>query len=169
MEGREHVIVCGVDGSVGSQRALEWAVDESARRDCKLRVVTAWSWDGVEAFGAASSPAAALSRGREIQEDAVSRALAATRHSPQMERVMTRGVPSRALCAAALDAELVVLGSQGHGFVHDRLVGSTSQHVVRHASCPVVLVPDPRHVEREVKRGMGKRHGEDAPTGSPMY
>lgn len=169
MDGREHVIVCGVDGSVGSQRALEWAIDEAVRRDCRLRVVTAWSWDGVEAVGAASSPTAALTRAQEIQEAALSRVLAATKHSPKLERVLTRGVPSRALCTAALDAELMVLGSQGHGFVHDKLVGSTSQHVIRHASCPVVLVPDPRHVEREVKRVTGKRPDEEAPSGSPMY
>lgn len=169
MDERVHVIVCGVDGSVGSQRALEWAVDESVRRDCKLRVVTAWSWDGIEELGAPGSPAAALSHAREIQETALSRVLAATRHAPEVERVLTRAVPSQALCAAALDADLLVLGSHGHGFVHDRLVGSTSQHTVRHASCPVVLVPDPRHVEKEIKRAMGKPPGDEAPHGSPMY
>ncbi len=53
MDGREHIIVCGIDGSAAGQRALEWAMDEAIRRHCKLRVVTAWGWDGPEDDGSA--------------------------------------------------------------------------------------------------------------------
>lgn len=61
-------------------------------------------------------------------------------------------MPSDALCAASVDAELMVLGSHGHGAVHDKLIGSTSERAVHHAPCPVVIVPDPRHVEKNLKR-----------------
>lgn len=38
-------------------------------------------------------------------------------------------------------AELIVMGSHGHGAVWDLLVGSVSEGVIRRASCPVVVVP----------------------------
>lgn len=163
MDAREQVIVCGIDGSAAGQRALQWAMDEAVRRGCKLRVVTAWSWDGVEALGAASSPAQALAHAQKLLDAAVERAQAETENAPAMERVCQRGLPSEALCAAAADADLLVLGSHGHGTVHDKLVGSTSQRAIHQAPCPVVIVPDPRHVEKNLKRAQARRRGAQAP------
>jgi nucleotide-binding universal stress UspA family protein len=159
MDGREHIIVCGVDGSAAGQRALEWAMDEATRRTCKLRVVTAWTWDGVEAFGVTSSPAAAHDHAKQIQDIALSRVLADADNPPEVEQVLVRGVASESLCTSALDAELIVLGSHGHGAVHDKFVGSTSQRAIHHASCPVVILPDPRHAERALKHVKGQRRG----------
>lgn len=169
MDGREHVIVCGIDGSDGSRAALEWAIDEAVRRGCRLRVVTAWSWDGVEALGAESSPAAALEHAQAVQDAALAQALSAAEDAPEIEQLTPRGAPSATLCTAALDAELMVLGSHGHGAVHDKLVGSTSQRAIHHASCPVVVVPDPRRVERELARTGRRRHGFEAPRVAPMF
>ena len=56
MDARGQVIVCGIDGSPGSQRALEWAVAEARYRSCSLRAVTAWEWDGVEGMIAPATP-----------------------------------------------------------------------------------------------------------------
>ena len=170
MDGREHIIVCGIDGSAAGQRALEWAMDEAIRRQCKLRVVTVWAWDGPEAMGAPSSPAAAHSHAKQIQDIAVSRVLAEADNPPDVEQLLVRGVASESLCTSALDAELMVLGSHGHGAVHDQLVGSTSMRAIHHASCPVVILPDPRHAERAFKRAKGKRRGvEPPPHVAPMF
>ena len=169
MDGREHIIVCGTDGSAAGQRALEWAMDEAIRRNCKLRVVSVWAWDGLEAIGAASSPAAAQSHAKQIQDDAIARVLADTDNPPEVERVLLRGVPSEGLCTSALDAELLVLGSHGHGAVHDTLVGSTSLRAIHHASCPVVILPDPRHAERTLKHAKSKRRAAEPPYVAPMF
>jgi nucleotide-binding universal stress UspA family protein len=169
MDGREHIIVCGIDGSVAGQRALEWAMDEAIRRNCKLRVVTAWTWDGVEAMGAPSNPAAAHSHAKQIQDTAVSGALPDTDNPPEVEQVLVRGAASVSLCTSALDAELMVLGSHGHGGVRDKLVGSTSQRVIHHASCPVVILPDPRHAERALKHVKGQHRGVEPPHVAPMF
>ncbi len=42
-----------------------------------------------------------------------------------------------------LQAELIVLGSHGHGAVYDLLVGGAAEGVVRASKVPVLLVPSP--------------------------
>jgi nucleotide-binding universal stress UspA family protein len=152
METTERIIVCGVDGSPAGQRALMWALEEAGRRADKVRAVTGWVWDGVESLNAASTPAEALAQAQRLLDRAVDEVLGQVPGAVSVERVCQRGLPSDAICAAAADAELIVLGSHGHGAVHDKLIGSTSERVIHHAPCPVVVVPDPRHVERNLKR-----------------
>lgn len=161
MDGRAHVIVCGVDGSAGAQLALEWAVDEAVLRGCTLRVVTAWAWDGVEALAAEGSRAAALDHARQKQDTAVDLALVTARQAPEVERLLPHDTPSHALCQAALDAELMVLGSHGHGMVHDKFVGSTSQRTIHHSSCPVVILPSRRPTARKVRRLRFRNRGQE--------
>lgn len=45
------------------------------------------------------------------------------------------------LDVARREADLLVLGSPAHGPVHRALVGSVSVEVVRHAPCPVLVMP----------------------------
>ncbi|WP_350275598.1 universal stress protein [Kribbella sp. HUAS MG21] len=146
MGGRERVVVCGVDGSAAGQRAVEWAADEARRRGCRLLAVTVWSWDGPEYGRVVASAEEARSQAVDVQNEVLGKAL--TEGSDlEVDRLVVEGRPSAELCHAAVGAELLVLGSHGHGAFHDALVGSTSLHVIRHAPCPVVLLPDPRRGE----------------------
>jgi nucleotide-binding universal stress UspA family protein len=167
MDVRENVIVCGVDGSPTSQRALTWALAEARFRGCRLRVVTAWSWDGAEALGALGNPAEARSQAEMVQRRALLEALEDLEKPPEVERRLVEGRPSEALCEAALEAEMLVLGSHGHTAMREVLVGSTSQRVVRHASCPVVLLPDVHHMEHE-RRHWRQRRMSPQPKASPL-
>jgi nucleotide-binding universal stress UspA family protein len=56
------------------------------------------------------------------------------------ETVIVEGRPGPALCdlAAALPADVVVLGTHGHGGIRRAVLGSVSDHVVRNAPCPVL-------------------------------
>jgi nucleotide-binding universal stress UspA family protein len=169
MDTREHIIVCGIDGSPASQRALEWAVAEARYRGCRLRAVIAWEWDGVEGMMAPSTAEEARGQAEIVQRRALIAALDGVENPPEVERRLVQGRPSEALTTAALDAELLVIGGRGHTSVHDVLVGSTSQRVIRHSSCPVVVLPDPRHVEHEQRRS-GRRHRREVEPGraAPM-
>ena len=54
---------------------------------------------------------------------------------------MVPGGPATALLDAAEGADLVVVGRRGLGGFGRLLLGSASEHVARHAACPVVVVP----------------------------
>lgn len=168
MDAQEHVIVCGVDGSPGGRRALDWALNEARRRNCRLRAVAVWWWDGLETGLSTTSPQEARQRAESMLNRVLDEALSELDDPPDTERLAVEGRPSERLCSAGLDAELLVLGSHGHGAIHDTLVGSTSQHVIRHATCPVVILPDPRHVERELKRVRTRRDA-TSPGSGPMF
>jgi nucleotide-binding universal stress UspA family protein len=162
MVERNAVIVCGVDGSASSERALEWAVDEAVVRDCTLRVVTAWTWDRVEDLGVATSESGAKGHAAEIQDEVVARVLEHAERAPEIDRRFPRGLASTALCEESTDADLLVLASHGHGTLYDKLVGTTAQRVLHHATCPVVVIPAPSHESRR-PRSRRSAHREGAP------
>jgi nucleotide-binding universal stress UspA family protein len=51
------------------------------------------------------------------------------------------GSAAGAVFEASDGASLIVVGTRGHGRFARAFLGSTSRQVVRHASCPVVVVP----------------------------
>jgi nucleotide-binding universal stress UspA family protein len=61
------------------------------------------------------------------------------------EFLVWEGDPGEAIvdAARAENADLIVLGSHGRRGVHRSIFGSVSDHVVRNAPCPVVVVRGP--------------------------
>lgn len=51
--------------------------------------------------------------------------------------------------ASHFDSDMIVIGSHGHGAIYDVLVGSVCAGVVKHATCPVLVVPHPRQTPSE--------------------
>jgi len=137
-------IVVGVDGSEGSLRALRWAADEARLRDAVLEVVTSWHYPvlaTIPAFGV-QPPAEELAEEarKGLIELLRSEGITSASGLTVFERVV-EGSPAGVLVDAAADADLLVLGSRGHGGFSGLLLGSVSQTVVSHARCPVVVVP----------------------------
>jgi nucleotide-binding universal stress UspA family protein len=131
-------ITAGIDGSDESLAALAWAAREAVRRDRALRVVHAWQYEPHDSLGA---------DGRDIQADWVRRGVAdavgtVTGRHPGLEvsAEIVEGTPAETLLAAAAGAEMLVLGSRGHGAVVGFLLGSVGQQAVAGARRPVVLV-----------------------------
>jgi nucleotide-binding universal stress UspA family protein len=54
---------------------------------------------------------------------------------------IVQGPPAQVLLDAAAGAQMLVVGSRGHGTLAGMLLGSVSQHCVQHAPCPVVVIP----------------------------
>jgi nucleotide-binding universal stress UspA family protein len=58
-----------------------------------------------------------------------------------VSRILTSGGAAASILEIAKGAELVVVGSRGRGGFGALLLGSVSQQVAHHATCPVVIVP----------------------------
>ncbi len=56
---------------------------------------------------------------------------------------VTEGHPASVLTEAAQGAELLVVGSRGHGAFAGMLLGSVSEYCAAHSPCPVVVVRQP--------------------------
>jgi nucleotide-binding universal stress UspA family protein len=69
-----------------------------------------------------------------------------TRSQPIIVGVVTPGRPAHSLLVQTREAQLVVVGSRGRGGVRGMLIGSTSQALLHHSSCPVAVVrPESEH------------------------
>ncbi|WP_100446387.1 universal stress protein [Glycomyces xiaoerkulensis] len=133
-------IVVGVDGSPSSQRALDWALGQAKTTGAKVEAVQAWQIPA--AYGAAviMLPGEEFENAaRESLNNAIEQALSA-HPGVEVERYALEAHPAKALLDRAEDADLLVLGSRGHGGFVGALIGSVSQHCINHAKCPVVVV-----------------------------
>ncbi|MFF3849183.1 universal stress protein [Streptomyces sp. NPDC002328] len=131
-------ITAGVDGTDESLAALAWAAREAVRRDLALRVVHAWRFQP-DAAAEVADRDAQEQWVRASVEQAVEEVAARHPHLPVTTDVL-EGDPVDALADAVTEAELLVLGSRGHGPVVGFLLGSVGQQVIAEAARPVVLV-----------------------------
>ncbi|MEV6932799.1 universal stress protein [Dactylosporangium sp. NPDC051485] len=122
-------VVVGIDGTPACGATLQWAADEAARSDARLRVVVAFPGDDQDdrsAAVAAAEAAAAVVRGYRPGLDATGSAVP--------------GDPATVLQAMAADAALVVVGSRGHTALSAALgSGSGTRVALRAPGCIAVV------------------------------
>jgi nucleotide-binding universal stress UspA family protein len=141
-------IVVGVDGSPGSRAALRWAIGQAELTDSSVEAVIAWQIPSAAAgFGMAPMlPDDSLGYWDELAAKQLHGAITDT-VEPTCEVSVTpmvrRGPAAEVLLDAASAADLLVVGSRGHGGFAGMLLGSVSQHCARHARCPVAIIRDP--------------------------
>ena len=130
--GSEARIVVGFDGSEGSQPALAWAIREAQLRHYRLDVVRAWT---PGEFGTDDDIATYT---LEHLEKEVAEAVGGTPVS--WHAYADKGGAAKVLTARAAGAEMLVVGSRGHGALTNLLLGSVSTHVSTHVGAPVVVI-----------------------------
>lgn len=138
------MIVVGVDGSEGARHALEFAVEEAAVRDSDLRIVCAWHIP-TQFFvgGLITAPLdvdAFESSTRAAAEQMIA-GVVGSREGLRHELVTREGNAAVVLVEESERAELLVVGSRGHGGFSSLMLGSVSQQCAAHALCPVAIVP----------------------------
>ncbi len=143
-DGDTSRIVVGVDGSAASRAAFRWAVRQAELTGATVQAITAWQYP-VATGGYAWAPVAVLDS-TDLQEaaektlaDEVSEVIGA-RTDIKVQSQAIEGNPAQVLLEAAADADLLVVGSRGHGGFAGALLGSVSQHCVHHANCPVLVI-----------------------------
>ena len=115
-------IVVGVDGSLGSTRALDWAAAEADRCRARLTVVGAWE------FGGFAGALVNTGDARSAVDGAVART---TQRHPgvTVEPKVSEEPAAYALIEASADADLLVVGSRGFGGFRGLLLGSVGSTV----------------------------------------
>ena len=134
-----HEIVVGYDESPGSDLALRWAVGEAQARGTPLRVCFAWAPYCLEELGEPAVDDLARQRATEVLAPGLRYAeslLGPDRVSP----LLADGPAEQMLCEQSGVAEMVVVGSHGHGQVAGLLLGSVAGQVAGHGHGPVVVV-----------------------------
>lgn len=139
-------ILCAVDFSASSMNALNYAVSLAQEADGCLTVVHVLEAEfaGPVGIGEEHIGLAALLQQREedartLLDNAVPESAAAYCKADTM---LVRGKPWREILRIAADrqTELIVMGVQGRGAADLMFFGSTTQHVVREATCPVLTL-----------------------------
>ena len=123
-------IVVGVDGSVSSDAAVQWAAREAQLRKCRLTLVHA-EFRQHQVHDA-----------RAILDDAV-RIVNDTSNdgSPaDIDSQVSVSSPVPSLVDMSKDADMVVVGARGLGAVGRALLGSVSTGLLHHADCPVAVI-----------------------------
>jgi nucleotide-binding universal stress UspA family protein len=137
-----HRVVVGVDGSEQSLRALDFACRLAALTQDTVSVLRAWRPGTVPVDDHGDVPTSlstSVGHEKEILADVVA---SARLDHPGVEieadfRPSDAGV---ALQEASDSADLVVVGARRMSAVEEAVLGSVSQHVLRHAHCTVAVV-----------------------------
>jgi len=140
-------VVAGVDGSPESRAALRFAIEEARARRCVVRAVHAWHVPPLAYGGGAPLPGDFV-EGLEKESRLLLRE-AVAEVAPMLEGVVvheisTEGDAGRVLVAESDHAELLVLGSRGHGALGELVLGSVGRYCCHHARCPVTVIPHRR-------------------------
>ena len=142
MNTQQETIVVGVDGSEHGERALDWAVKEAGLRGARLRLVAAWHIPPTVYSGPGYIPTAGTRESFEEPASEAAEAAAARARDAgvEAEAVAREGQAAEVLVEEAANADMLVVGSRGHGGFAGLLLGSVSAQCAHHAVCPLVIV-----------------------------
>src|ERR1700679_2615651 len=132
-------IVVGFDGADSSLHALAWAARQAVLTDSTLEVVMTWEWPS--SYGWAVPIPDDFDPELDTRKALDTAIAAALSEHPglKVEGRLVNGHPAPVLVEASKGADLLVVGSRGHGEFVGMLVGSVSEYCVTNAHCPVLV------------------------------
>ncbi|WP_018546309.1 universal stress protein [Streptomyces sp. LaPpAH-108] len=133
-------VVVGIDGSPSSYAALRWAMRYAGLLGGTVEAIAVWELPGLYGW---SAPAVDMDVDAEEARDRMRRELTEVLGGEgygAVEMHLVHGNAPDVLLRAAEGAEALVVGSRGRGGFARALLGSVSQHLSHHATCPVVIV-----------------------------
>ena len=136
-------VVVGVDGTEASEAALAFAFAEASAEGAELVAVHAYAESAFEEALAANNAPMNWTLQREVAQAALAERLAGWQEKyphVHVEREVVHDRATRALRRCAQTARLLVVGRRGRGGFRDLVLGSTSQQLLHHVTCPVAVV-----------------------------
>jgi nucleotide-binding universal stress UspA family protein len=136
--GRGRIVV-GVDGSSSSLDALAWAARQADLTGSSLEIVMTWEWPS--SYGWAVPVPDDFDPEEDVRTalEAVVTGVRAGHPEVSIDRRVVSGHPAPILVEASKGAELLVVGSRGHGEFVGMLIGSVSEYCATNAHCPVLV------------------------------
>jgi nucleotide-binding universal stress UspA family protein len=123
--------------------ALHFAHELAQRTGSHLEVISGLSFmpaaagAGIGGYGAGD----VFQARHQAAEKVLARAVEEIGDDVAVTSRLIEGEPPRALIERSKDLDLLILGSRGYGPIHYVLVGSVSEHLMRKAACPVLVIP----------------------------
>jgi nucleotide-binding universal stress UspA family protein len=141
-------ILCAIDFSDCSMRALKYATSLAEEADASLAVVHVFELEGTlpdtwrETLTPRSIRDELIAIERERREKLAYAVPESARTFCSVETIMAAGTPYREILRLATEkrSELIVLGIHGRNAADLLFFGSTANHVVRRATCPVLTI-----------------------------
>ena len=136
-------VVVGADGSPLSEAAIAWAFEEASLRNAPL--VAVYTWHDGDTAGLFSDGNVAF-QGESLRDSGqrlLAQRLAGWQEKypdVRVERRVEHDKPRHRLLSASRGAQLLVVGSRGRGGFTGLVLGSTSQALLHHAACPVMVI-----------------------------
>lgn len=132
-------VVAGIDGSASAETVLTIAAEQACARKAPLRAIRAWP----PVTGLWEETPMVTGTVTDHEREPFDALVTTVRNAfPDLtvETEATVAHPAETLTDASNHAQLLVVGSRGHGAVSGLLLGSVSQHLLRHSACPVMVV-----------------------------
>jgi nucleotide-binding universal stress UspA family protein len=132
-------IVVGVDGSDSSKEALRWAARLAGPIGATVTAVVAWQVPS--SYGYAYMPDGWRPDGdaEKVLSETIDSVFGADRPA-DLQLLVKEGNAAQILVEESAHAQMIIVGSRGHGGFVGLLLGSVSASAAEHAQCPVLVV-----------------------------
>jgi nucleotide-binding universal stress UspA family protein len=125
--------VAVVDGSVPSRAALAWAVRQARLTGAVVEAVIAWEIPSTYGLTIPVGGFDFEGTAAQVAADAIAE-VSSPDEPAKIRTKVVQGHPAQVLLDASAGAELLVIGSPGHGGFVEAMLGSVGQHCVHHAT-----------------------------------
>lgn len=142
-------ILCPIDYSVYSEKALEYAIEFAEKYQAKLYLIHVldiriYDMNDPDLYNVSIVDKDTIDKLKErlrrcIRED--------IKEKISVEAVVVQGVPFTEIIRAAKEymVDLIVLGTHGRTGLSQAIMGSVAERVVRKSPCPVLTIRHPEH------------------------
>ena len=136
-------IVVGVDGSPASHKALDWAANEAQLRGSTLEIDHVWNLPNL-GYGGFITQLDDFENDAKVLLEQISTRARQNYPDLVIETNLLQGPTAPALIERGQVADMLVVGSRGHGGFTGLMLGSVSQQLVHHAIFPIVVIHPPQ-------------------------